>query len=282
MGKKLLAMDLDGTAVCDDYSMGPESKLALLEARQAGHVTAFVTGRRDVDMLSMGQDQWCVDYQILNTGGKILRCADRKVLHNALIPPEACYRLITHCMNEDLQLQVCSGMLWQVTKLSDGTLAYADQLGILPQLVRAPDDIPWQEGLEGFMATQDMAPVAKYIDEKVPEVYYVNSEPGTIDIMPRGATKWHGICLLADMLGIAREDIITVGNYYNDMDMLREAPAGIAVANALEPVKRIADFVTERDNNHEAVAEIIRNMLQGMYDLPHKGCKLSPTGEHNI
>lgn len=270
MGKKLLAMDLDGTAVCDDYSMGAASKQALLDAREAGHVTAFVTGRRDVDMLSMGEDQWCVDYQILNTGGKILRCADRQVLRNTLIPPAACRRLIEYCMAADLQLQVCSGMLWQVTKMTEGTRSYAAQLGVMPQVVTKRDEIPWQNGLEGFMATQDMEAVAAFIDRKVPEVYYVNSEPGTIDIMPRGATKWNGICALADMLGIAREDIITVGNYYNDMDMLQEAPTGIAVANALDPVKDIADFVTRQDNNHDAVAEIIYNMMDGVYDLPHK------------
>ena len=103
MGRKLLAMDVDGTAVCDDYSMGEKSKEALRAAREAGHVTAFVTGRRDVDMLSMGPDQWCVDYQILNTGGKVIRCRDRKVFCNTLIPPHACEKLIRLCREYENQ-----------------------------------------------------------------------------------------------------------------------------------------------------------------------------------
>ena len=56
---------------------------------------------------------------------------------------------------------------------------------------------------------------------------------------------------------IRDEDIITVGNYYNDLDMLQHATVGIAVANAVDDVKKEADFVTESDNNHDAVEEII-------------------------
>lgn len=268
MGRKLLAMDVDGTAVCDDYSMGQKSKEAIEAARQAGHVTAFVTGRRDMDMLSMDEDQWCVDYQILNTGGKVIRCRDREVFCNELIPPHACRKLIEFCLEHKLQLQICSGMTWQVTELTESTRNYAKQLGILPEIIDSLDQTQWQDGLEGFMATQDMEAVAKLIDEQVPEVYYINSEPGCIDIMATGVTKWKGILWLADHLGIRHEDIITVGNYYNDMDMLQEAAVGIAVANSLEPVKEVADFVTENDNNHDAVAEIIYNMMQGVYDLP--------------
>lgn len=268
MGRKLLAMDLDGTAVYDDYSLGKPSRRALERVREAGHTVAFVSGRRDIDMLTMAEeDAWCVDYQILNTGGKIIRCADREVLHNTLITPQACCRLITHCLENNLQLQICSGMVWQVTILTEGTLEYAKEVGVIPETVHSLEEISWEDGLEGFMATTDWAPVAEYIDKELSEeVYYVNSEPGCIDIMPAGATKWNGIKKLADDLGIPTEDIITVGNYYNDIDMLEHAGVGIAVANSLEPVKKISDFITERDNNHDAVEEIVEKILRGDFD----------------
>ena len=64
--------------------------------------------------------------------------------------------------------------------------------------------------------------------------------------MAKGVSKWNGIRVLANMLEIRNEDIITVGNYYNDLDMLHHATVGIAVANAVDDVKEEADFVTER------------------------------------
>ena len=96
------------------------------------------------------------------------------------------------------------------------------------------------------MATQDMTDVAAYIDECIPEVYYVSSEPNCIDVMAKGVSKWNGIQLLADMLEICKEDIITVGNYYND--------------------------VTEKNNNQDAVAEIITKMLNHDYDVVVEKC----------
>lgn len=83
------------------------------------------------------------------------------------------------------------------------------------------------------MATSDLQRVAEYIDQYLPEIYYVNSEPGCVDIMASGVSKWRGIKILAESLNIAHEDILTVGNYYNDIDMLQHAGVGIAVANSL-------------------------------------------------
>lgn len=112
------------------------------------------------------------------------------------------------------------------------------------------------------MATRDWKPVAEYIDQNLPELYYVNSEPECIDIMAAGVSKWKGIEILAKRLGISSKDIIAAGNYYNDIDMLRHAAVGIAVANSLDPVKENADYITKNDNNHDAVAEIINKMLK--------------------
>lgn len=266
MRRKLLAMDLDGTAVCDDYSMGERSKKAIAEARALGHVIVFVTGRRDIDMLTMGDEQWCVDYHILNNGGKILRCQDQEVLYNDLIEPEVCKNLIAHCLDKDLQLQICSGLTWQVNIMTEGTMEYAAEVGVIPEIYKALEETDWQNGLEGFMATRDWEPIAEYIDHVLPQVCYVNSEPECIDVMAADVSKWKGIEILAKYLGIAHEDIITVGNYYNDIDMLQHAAVGIAVANSLEAVKEEADYITENDNNHDAVAEIISKMMNHEFD----------------
>ena len=54
MRRKLLAMDIDGTAVRDDSSLGEKSKEAIKLAQQEGHKIAFVSGRRDSDMMNNG------------------------------------------------------------------------------------------------------------------------------------------------------------------------------------------------------------------------------------
>src|SRR5699024_6954827 len=100
----------------------------------------------------------------------------------------------------DLQLQICDGLIWQVTKMTEDTLDYAQDVGEIPEIVHSLAEINWKNGIEGFMATSDWSGVAEYIDQSLPQVYYVNSEPGCIDIMAQGISKWKGICNLAQQL----------------------------------------------------------------------------------
>ena len=75
--------------------------------------------------------------------------------------------------------------------------------------------------------------------------------------MADGISKWKGIGIIADVEKIEKENIIAVGNFYNDMDMIKNAAIGIAVANAPEDVKKVADYVTERTNNENAIEEVV-------------------------
>lgn len=265
MRKKLLALDLDGTAVKDDYSMALSSIESINLAKEKGHVVAFVSGRRDVDMLTLGNEKWCVNYHILNNGGKIIRCNNKEIVSNITIDEKTSEKLITFAIDNNLQLHICNGMIWQVTKMTDGTMNYARKVGVIPDVVNSLNEIDYK-AIEGFMATSDLDPIGKYIDENLNTLCYNHSEPGTIDIMKKDVSKWNGVKKLADILKIDDKDIITVGNYYNDIEMLQKAGTGIAVANSLDEVKEVADYVTINDNNGDAVKEIIDLMLKGEFD----------------
>ena len=64
------------------------------------------------------------------------------------------------------------------------------------------------------------------------------------EIVPKGYTKASGIRRVCELLGIDRADTIAVGDSINDVDMLQFAGCGIAMGNATEPAKEIADYVT--------------------------------------
>ena len=66
--------------------------------------------------------------------------------------------------------------------------------------------------------------------------------------------------VLADKLGICQEEIVAFGNAENDMDMLRWAGIGVAVANSPEHVCQAADEVTE-SNEEDGVGRWIYRYL---------------------
>lgn len=256
----LLALDLDGTTCNDTGHLGEETKRALADARTRGHLICFATGRRDIDMFSFWEESRYADYLLLNNGGKLLRTEDRAILFNDCIDPDIVKQLIKHCLEKNKQLHVISGNYWATNRWSDGLQSYVDQLGVAPVCYSTLEELPWQQ-VEGFMATADLASICKYIQAAKLPLSCTPSEPGCVDIMSLGVSKRGGLERLVQMLGISEQRLIAVGDYTNDLEMLQYASIGIAVANALPEVKAAADYVTRRDNNHDAVAEIVAKFL---------------------
>ncbi|MNJ00072.1 Sugar phosphatase YidA [compost metagenome] len=71
------------------------------------------------------------------------------------------------------------------------------------------------------------------------------------------ANKGNALKALASTLEIEAPEIMAIGNYYNDLEMMDFAGLGIAVENSPDDVKEAADAVTS-SNNNEGVHEAIR------------------------
>ena len=56
------------------------------------------------------------------------------------------------------------------------------------------------------------------------------------------------------------EEIIAIGDSYNDITMIQAAGLGVAMGNAVEAVKEIANYVTE-DNEHDGVATVVEKFI---------------------
>lgn len=258
---KLLALDLDGTTVNRQGRLGEKTKAALTDARKRGHLVVFATGRRDIDMFSFWEESVYADYLLLNNGGKLMRADNKQVLFNHTIDPETAKHLIRACLERNWQLHVISGDYWAVNKWNDSLQEYIDFLGTAPIRYEKLEDTPWRQ-VDGFMATADHVPVSRYIEEKKLPLAWALSEDNCIDIMTQNISKWGGLQEMMALLGITADQVIAAGDYNNDLPMIRGAGIGIAVANAQLEVKAEADYITENDCNHDAVAEIVERFLK--------------------
>jgi len=90
------------------------------------------------------------------------------------------------------------------------------------------------------------------------------SASGFMEIMPPNVNKGRGMMFLADYLGIPPQEIIAMGDAGNDVDMLKQAGLGIAVANASDEAKAAADLILKESCDEDAVSIVINNyLLQG-------------------
>lgn len=88
----------------------------------------------------------------------------------------------------------------------------------------------------------------------------VNSDINYIEVMKQGCSKGRGVKLLAEHLGIKREEIVCIGDNENDVSMIKYAGFGIAMGNGCEMVKQEATYITDTCMNN-GVAKAIHKIL---------------------
>ncbi len=87
---------------------------------------------------------------------------------------------------------------------------------------------------------------------------YVVGWTAWLDLSPVGVSKASGVELVADKLGVPREDVLAVGDGRNDIEMLRWAGRGVAMGQSVEEVRAAADHVTDTVWEDGVVAELSR------------------------
>ena len=91
------------------------------------------------------------------------------------------------------------------------------------------------------------------------EFDFIRSDRTLYEILPRGIHKGVALSKLAEILCIDPRRTVAVGDYDNDIGMLRTAGLGVAVANATEAAKAAADMITVSNEQH-AIAALIDDL----------------------
>ena len=82
-----------------------------------------------------------------------------------------------------------------------------------------------------------------------------------LELGPVGVNKGNAIKFLSEYMNIPLDEIIAIGDEANDIEMLKTAGLGLAVANATEPAKQVADIIMEESNAQSAVSVAIYKYL---------------------
>ena len=93
-------------------------------------------------------------------------------------------------------------------------------------------------------------------DEWRDEFYVVRTQKYLIEVLTKGVNKAYGLKKLAAELSIKKDEIVAIGDAANDIEMLEYAGLAIAMGNASEEVKAIADIVTDTNENNGVIKAI--------------------------
>lgn len=272
MSKKIIFLDMDGTLLTSDKIITERTVALLQQMLTEGHYVAFNSGRPINSIINLvkkfnvlGDNVYILGFQ----GNIIYEMKTGKVLDMQSIPKEKSVEVIKRLREQDIYVHSYKSdtiIAFEDKKDSDELRRYQQLTNEPAMFVKDVDefisyDLPKiiaidYENIDRLNAFQKEN---AYLEGEELESFF--SQPHFLEYVKKGSNKGYGVKFLADYLNIDIADTIAVGDEQNDISMIVEAGVGVAMSNARDDVKEVADYVTENDNNHDGVAEVIQKYI---------------------
>lgn len=255
----LLCSDLDDTLLTDDKRISTENKQAIEYFMDNGGFFTFATGRVPDGARLMLRYIMPNAPMISFNGGALYDYSTEKFIWQAELNDEAAKAVeYVEKAFPTVGIEVCT----------DDKIYFCKTNRIVEEhkiLEKFPDNyldyhkIPekWRKAL--FMVEENEVDTIRQIiaeSEFADKFSFVRSSPWYYELLPKGATKGAGLMRLADYLGIDRKNTVAMGDNENDITLIEQAGTGVAVANAVDMIKKAADIITVDNNSHAAKAVI--------------------------
>jgi Cof subfamily protein (haloacid dehalogenase superfamily) len=284
MAIRLLALDLDGTLLNSRGEVTVHTRLTLERARASGVKVALVTGRRFRDARPLALELG-VDVPVIAHNGALTKHARTLDTVAATLLPVTAARealRIGRLLNADL--------LVSDDHEGAGVMVYDHLSGDNPALLKY---VAWAKrlhGEEGQNGVLEVDSLEDYLDHdpvhvafsgrcgvmaeleqmlhqaladtvKIFRTSYPEKDLALLDLVHPEVSKGAGVAAAANELGIVREEVLAIGDNFNDLEMLRFAGTGIVMANADRALRELPDLYTTLSNDEDGVACAIEKFI---------------------
>ena len=243
MARYALFFDIDGTLVSfQTHEIPPSTILALTQAKANGHRVFIATGRPPIIITNLGAIEHLIDGYV-TTNGALCFVGSEIVACNA-IPQEEARRVVDDAVAKRYGLIV----------IGERDIAVWDPKGDVDDIFRrqlAVQNLNQAKPVEEVLSQRVLQLTAFFDSDyeqqmmaRIPGCISGRWHPAFTDITARGADKGEGLLLMAAREGIDPKYTMAFGDGGNDTSMIRAAGIGVAMGNAIEGLKKEADYVT--------------------------------------
>jgi Cof subfamily protein (haloacid dehalogenase superfamily) len=260
---RMIAIDIDDTLLTDELEVTPGTRAALTEAIRLGTIVTLATGRMFSSARKVaGQLELNVPI-ITYQGALVKNLLDGHVLYERPLAEDVALDVVEFATNRGLHLQGYVDDILFAMEDNDKVKKYSEPTRI-PYEIENDFRTLAKRGNAKLLIIDDPAK----LDEMIPEVkklvgdraHVTKSKPHYLEIVHPEATKGHALLHLAEHYGIDSSEVIAVGDAWNDREMIEAAGLGVAMGNAVEALKRVADHVT-LSNNEEGVRAVVERFI---------------------
>lgn len=252
MRQKLILLDLDGTLLRSDKTISPRSMRAMNECRQKGAMIGISTARGE----SNAQPYIAKIHPqvVISSGGALVR-HQGQVIYTSMFSAEETRTVIDAAMRLtqnlcQITVDTLTGHYWnyKVNPLDAdpnwGEVIHTDYKDFSEAALKISVELVDEAIASKIAASVDDCDLARF------------SHSNWYKLTKASATKAMAIHRITAALGITTADIIAFGDDFVDAQMLEICGTGVAMGNAIDEVKRIADAVT-CSNDEDGVAKYL-------------------------
>ncbi len=272
---RLLALDIDGTLLNSQFSISDIDLSALRRAHATGIEIALVTGRRHDFALPIAQ-QLGFDLWLISSNGAITRSLTGDTFYRDLLPAQVC-RELCQAMVEfrgntvltfdkpgkgSIVLENMNELENSIRRWLEKNLQYIDFVvpvedALVTDPVQAMFCGPIPRMHEALAALENC-----HLAEEITvlRTEYPLRDLSIVDVLNKGCSKGHALERWAAFRGVPREQVMAIGDNYNDIEMLAFAGYPVIMGNASEELRGRGWTVT-RSNDQNGVAAALEPVL---------------------
>ena len=271
MNKRMLFLDLDGTLLDDRKEITSGNRKALEEALERGHGVIITTGRPLKSAMAqarkLGLDKpGC--FLIAYNGAVIYDWEKQEQIFARTLEIPTVLEVFDYVNQKGVHIQTYDTWDVLVEKRCDDAAVrrYCDMIVMEHRVMNDVHTDLTEEPVKCLVIDYDdrTGPLAveKWLKEEMAEkVDCFFSCDAYLEVVPKGMSKGEAVKMLCQMMGVPIENAVAVGDAANDLSMIEMAGIGVAMANGTAEVNAVAQYITQRDNNHDGIAEVVEKFF---------------------
>jgi Cof subfamily protein (haloacid dehalogenase superfamily) len=272
---RLLAIDIDGTLLNSQFQISAADMAALRRAHQEGVEILLVTGRRHMFAMPIAK-QLGFDLWLVSSNGAVTRSLSGETFHRDLLPAETCRKLCA-AMREfrgntvlTFDIETRGAVVLEHLRELNGSIQRwleknMEYINFVIPIEDALTTDPVQAMFCGSIARMQKALAGLASSGVENEITVLRTEYplrdlSIVDVLNRACSKGHALERWANYRGIRREQVMAIGDNYNDVEMLAFAGMPFIMGNASEELRDKGWPVT-LPNDQNGVAAAIEQVL---------------------
>lgn len=264
MKYRLIASDMDGTLLNSDSILPEENMRAVEYCGEKGVKFVLCTGRPVQAIMPhyrrLGLDTPVISYN----GGRITEPATGQVLYKKCLDNDSVKKILALAREFDAVACVWADDELYINKMTPISVRYGE-LAVTEPIIydiekadfsgKNVDKILWAHTAE------ETDRLLLKIEGKCPgKVACFTSTPEYIEFVNAEVSKGAALRRLCEITGVDISETVALGDGENDIEMIKAAGLGVAMGNAIEAVRKAADFITVSNDEH-GVAKVIRDII---------------------